>query len=152
MTQTLSDYIAPADVRLDLRAATGSELLAELVGGLDLEPEQASAVLRMLLRREEMGSTGIGRGIAVPHCRTPLVRRLRVIYGRRPGGVEFGAPDGVPVEHFFLLVAPPVEVSNDYLPVLGRVAQLAKEPDTPARLAAVRAPAELTALLVEKRV
>jgi mannitol/fructose-specific phosphotransferase system IIA component (Ntr-type) len=146
----LSDYISPAGIRLDLQASTPERLLEELVALLDLERDAASAVLRMLRRREAMGSTGIGRGFAVPHCRTPLVQRLQVAYGRRPGGIDFNAPDGAPVEHFFLLVAPPVEASGEYLPALGRVARLAEERGAAERLAAVRTPAEFLNLLAER--
>jgi mannitol/fructose-specific phosphotransferase system IIA component (Ntr-type) len=64
--------------------------------------------------------------------------------------VDYGSVDGSPVEHLFLLVAPPVEVSNEYLPVLGRIAQLAKEADTPARLCAVQSPEEFRQFLAEK--
>ena len=64
-------------------------------------------------------STGIGRGIAIPHCRSLVVNQLRVAYGRKQPGVDFNAIDGKPVTNFFLIVAPPLEVSNQYLPVTG---------------------------------
>src|SRR4029450_3817504 len=117
----LSDYIAPEDIRLDLHAETRSDLFRELAAIFRYAPDTEATVRDLLERREAMGSTGIGRGVAVPHCRTSVVPRLRVLYARRPGGVEFGAVDGAPVEHFFVLVAPPVEASNEYLPVLGRI-------------------------------
>lgn len=148
----LSDYLDPGDIHFDLRAEDKSAVLRELVSYLHLDPESEAAVLRILNRREEMGSTGIGRGIAVPHCRTPIVRRLRVLYGGRPGGIGYDAVDGHRVEHFFLLIAPPVEASNEYLPVLGRIAQLAKDQDVPARLASVETPDAFHRLLAEKGV
>ena len=98
------------------------------------------------------GSTGVGRGVAIPHSRSLVSNRLRLAYGRHPAGLEFQAIDGKPVSHFFLIVAPPLEISNQYLPVLGRIAQFAKEPDVPARLAAVTSPEEFFQLLEEKRV
>jgi mannitol/fructose-specific phosphotransferase system IIA component (Ntr-type) len=55
------------------------------------------------------------------------------------------------VSYIFLLAAPPVEVSNDYLPVLGRIAELVKEPDVPDRLGRMTTPAEFFALLEEKK-
>jgi len=147
----LADYLAPTDIHLALRGGTKREVLAELADGLGLEAEDRAAIRRILSHREESGSTGIGRGVAVPHCRTPLVKRLRVVYGRRPGGVDWGASDG-PVEHIFLLVAPPVEASNDYLAMLGRIARLAKEPDAPTRLSAATSAADVRGLLAEKGV
>ncbi|MDH4350377.1 MAG: PTS sugar transporter subunit IIA, partial [Gemmatimonadota bacterium] len=98
-------------------------------------------------RRENLGSTGIGRGIAIPHCRSLVVNRLRVAFGRKPEGLDFRAIDEKPVYNFFLIVAPPLEVSNQYLPVLGKIAQFAKEPDTPDRLAKLKAPDEFMELL-----
>jgi mannitol/fructose-specific phosphotransferase system IIA component (Ntr-type) len=104
----------------------------------------------MLKRRENLGSTGIGRGIAIPHCRSLVVNRLRVAFGRKPDGVEYNAIDNQPVYNFFLIVAPPLEVSNQYLPVLGKVAQFAKDPEITKRLAALQNPAEFLALLEDK--
>jgi mannitol/fructose-specific phosphotransferase system IIA component (Ntr-type) len=149
---SLSDFIDASKVRLSLSAGTKRDALQELVGVMGFEPGSQAAILEALLQRERQGSTGIGRGIAVPHCRTPLARRLQVAYGRRPEGIDYEAIDGQPVVHIFLLVAPPIEVSNDYLPVLGRIAQLAKEPTVPARLSEVRSPEEFLGVLAEQSV
>jgi mannitol/fructose-specific phosphotransferase system IIA component (Ntr-type) len=67
-------------------------------------------------------------------------------------GVDFKAIDDKPVLYFFLIVAPPLEVSNQYLPVLGKIAQFAKESDVTARLAKLPTPAEFLALLEEKNI
>jgi len=148
----LAQYIARDDIHLDLRGRDAAEVLSELASRLHLDQESEAVVRRILQHRESMGSTGIGRGIAVPHCRTPITKRLRVIYGRRPGGIPYGAVDGAPVEHFFVLIAPPVEASNEYLPVLGRIARLAKEPDLPARLATVQTVDEFLRILADQGV
>ena len=79
-----------------------------------------------------------------------MVNRLRLAYGRRPGGVEFKAIDDEPVFNFFLIVAPPLEVSNQYLPVLGKIAQFAKEEDVPDLLAGLGRPEEFLELLEER--
>ena len=76
--------------------------------------------------------------------------RLRLAYGRRPGGVEFKAIDDEPVYNFFLIVAPPLEVSNQYLPVLGKIAQFAKDDDVPGLLADLDNPEEFLKLLEER--
>ena len=151
-TVHLSDFVSPSRVRLGLSGQTKSEILRELVAMLDFESYDEAAILRILLHREQMGSTSIGRGIAVPHCRTPLAKQLQVAYGRRLGGIPYDSIDGEPVTHFFLLVAPPVEVSNEYLPVLGRVAQLAKEPDVSARLTAAATTEDFLRILADKNV
>ena len=107
-------------------------------------------LLKMLQRRENLGSTGIGRGLAIPHCRSLVVSQLRVAFGRKVEGVEFKAFDDKPALFFFLIVAPPLEVSNQYLPVLGKIAQFAKEEDVPRRLVEIQTPGEFLKLVEEK--
>jgi PTS system nitrogen regulatory IIA component len=80
------------------------------------------------------------------------VSRLRCGFGRCMTGIDFKAIDDQPVNYFFLIVAPPLEVSNQYLPVLGKIAQFAKESDVPARLAKLATAAEFLALLEEKNI
>lgn len=149
---TLRDFLAEPDILLDLQGASKDQVLAELIARLGVGPDNGGLLLRILQRREGLGSTGIGRGVAIPHCRTQLVARLRVVFGRQAGGIPWEAVDGQPVKYIFLLAAPPIEVSNDYLPVLGRIAELVKEPSVPERLSRVRDPAEFLALLEERRV
>ncbi|HET7322255.1 MAG TPA: PTS sugar transporter subunit IIA, partial [Longimicrobiaceae bacterium] len=67
-----------------------------------------------------------------------------------PEGLDFKAIDEQPVHNVFLIVAPPLEVSNQYLPVLGKIAQFSKEPDVAARLEQIQTPQEFLALLEEK--
>ncbi|MCA1791985.1 MAG: PTS sugar transporter subunit IIA, partial [Thioalkalivibrio sp.] len=101
-------------------------------------------------RRENLGSTGIGKGIAIPHCRSLVANRLRLAYGRKPDGIDFNAIDGAPVYNFFLIVAPPLEVSNQYLPVLGKIAQFAKDPDVPDLLLGLENPQAFLDLIDER--
>jgi PTS system nitrogen regulatory IIA component len=131
----LSDIFSPDAISLDLQAGTKDEINAEVVGLLGLDGHATETMLRMLQRRESLGSTGVGRGIAIPHCRSLVVSRLQLAYGHCRNGVAFDAIDNRPVFDFFLIVAPPLEISNQYLPVLGKIAQFAKEADVPQRLA-----------------
>jgi mannitol/fructose-specific phosphotransferase system IIA component (Ntr-type) len=148
----LADFFNPESVSLELHASSKEEILAELVGLLRLDERSSEALLRMLQRRETLGSTGVGRGIAIPHCRSLVVNHLRLAYGHKREAVEFQAIDNRPVSDFFLIVAPPTEVSNQYLPVLGRIAQFAKESDVPERLAGLSSPQAFFELLREKGV
>ena len=148
----LRDFFREDVISLDLQADTKDEVLREIIGLLRVDDATAGILFKMLKRRENLGSTGIGRGIAVPHCRSVVVDQLRVAYGRHRAGIDFKAVDDRPVHHFFLIVAPPIEISNQYLPVLGKVAQLAREPDVPDRLMALQTPEEFLALLDEKNV
>ena len=148
----LADFFSPDAITLALPAATKDEVLGELVALLRLDDAANDSLLRMLQRRETLGSTGVGRGIAIPHCRSTVVSQLRLAYGHHAGGLEYQAIDGQPVHDFFLIVAPPLEVSNQYLPVLGKIAQFAKEPDVPGRLETLKEPGEFLKLLEEKNV
>jgi nitrogen PTS system EIIA component len=148
----LKDFFSPETVTLNLRGGSKEEVLAELVGLLRMDERSSGTLLRIIQRRENLGSTGIGRGIAIPHCRSLVVNRLRLAFGHREEGVDYQAIDSKPVYNFFLIVAPPLEISNQYLPVLGKIAQFAKEPDVPDRLAGLRSIEDFLGLLEEKRV
>ncbi len=137
-------------VKLSLESETKDDLLKELVALLALDEKSEAILFKTLKRRENLGSTGIGHGIAIPHCRSLVVNRLRLAYGRKPSGVDFNAIDGASVHNFFLIVAPPLEVSNQYLPVLGKIAQFAKDPDVPNQLLELDAPGEFLDLLDRK--
>jgi mannitol/fructose-specific phosphotransferase system IIA component (Ntr-type) len=80
------------------------------------------------------------------------VNRLRVAFGRKTAGVDYKAIDDKPVQFFFLIVAPPLEVSNQYLPVLGKIAQFAKEEDVPKRLLEITTPQDFLKLIEAKGV
>ena len=139
-------------VALDLEATGKDEVLKEMIQLLDLDDKSQGILFKMLKRRENLGSTGIGRGIAIPHCRSLVVDRLRIAFGRTNQPIEFDAIDDNATRFFFLIVAPPLEVSNQYLPVLGKIAQFAKESDVPDRLAQISEPDQFLALLEEKGV
>jgi PTS system nitrogen regulatory IIA component len=146
----LREFFSPDAIKLELEGSSKDEILKELISLLSLDEKSEGMLYKMLKRRENLGSTGIGRGIAIPHCRSLVVSRLRVAFGRKPQGIDFKAIDDRPVYNFFLIVAPPLEVSNQYLPVLGKVAQFAKEPDVPERLEKLGSPQEFIELLGEK--
>lgn len=146
----LHDLFAPDSVSLHLRGDTKDAVLAELVALLGLDERSSASLHRMLRRRESHGSTGVGRGVAIPHARTLVMDRLRLAYGRHDAGIGYDAIDARPVHHLFLIVAPPVEVANQYLPILGRVAGFVKEPDVIERLGRITAPEQFFQLLREK--
>jgi len=146
----LREFFVPSAIKLDLAAETKDEALKELVSCMGLDGKSEGILYKMLKRRENLGSTGIGRGIAIPHCRSLVVTRLRVAFGRKPSGLDFKAIDEKPVRYVFLIVAPPLEVSNQYLPVLGKIAQFGKEADVPESLAEISSPEQFIELLDAK--
>ena len=148
----LREFFSDDAITLELKSTTKDAVLKELVALLHLDEKAEGMLFKMLKRRENLGSTGIGRGIAIPHCRSLVVTKLRVAFGRKKGGVDFKAIDEKPVNFFFLIVAPPLEVSNQYLPVLGKIAQFSKEADVPQRLMEITQPKQFIQLLEEKAV
>ncbi|MBK8249170.1 MAG: PTS sugar transporter subunit IIA [Gemmatimonadetes bacterium] len=148
----LREFFSEDAIKLELEGSSKDDVLKELIGLLKIDEKSEAMLFKMLKRRENLGSTGIGRNIAIPHCRSLVVNRLRVAFGRKASGLDFKAIDDKPVKFCFLIVAPPLEVSNQYLPVLGKIAQFSKEPDVPERLLGISTPAEFMALLAEKGV
>jgi len=148
----LREFFTEEAIKLELDSTNKDDVLKELISLLKLDEKAEVMLYKMLKRRENLGSTGIGRSIAIPHCRSLVVNKLRVAFGRKTVGVDFRAIDGKAVNFFFLIVAPPLEISNQYLPVLGKIAQFSKEPDVPQRLVELAEPREFLQLLEEKNV
>jgi PTS system nitrogen regulatory IIA component len=130
----LSDFLTPADVVIDVRASQKQPLLQELArkaaASLGL---QADYVASELLKREGLGSTGMGYGVAIPHARLPMVKRPYGIMARLKPPLDFDAIDGQPVDLVFVLLLPaPPEA--DQLTALALVARTLKAPETLIRL------------------
>jgi len=111
-----------------LKATTKDEVLVELVDLLVSQRKirDKEIVLEMLRQRESLGSTGIGKGVAIPHGRSLASTRLIIVCGRSQRGIEFDATDGKPVHLIFMIIAPYVNRQNLYLVVLGKLAELLK--------------------------
>ncbi len=148
----LQDFLDPSAVKLDLTSSTKDEVMDEMVALLGMDERSTHQLGRLLKRRELLGSTGVGRGIAIPHCRSLALTRLRLAFGIHRAGLEYDAVDHKPAHIFFLIVAPPTEVSNQYLPVLGKIAQFAQMPDVPEQLRNLTSPDQLFQLLSQKGV
>lgn len=146
----LREFFTADVVSLDLRSENKDDIIREMIKLLGVDERSESILFKTIKRRENLGSTGIGNGVAIPHCRSLVANRLRLAYGRKPAGVEFASVDSEPVYHFFLIVAPPLEVSNQYLPVLGKIAQFAKDAAIPGLLGDIDTPVDFLALLDEK--
>jgi len=148
----LREFFSEDAIKLQLQSTSKDDVLKELVALLQLDDKAEQTLVKMLKRRETLGSTGIGQNIAIPHCRALAVSNLRVAFGRKLEGIDFNAIDGKPVHYFFLIVAPPLEVSNQYLPVLGKIAQFAKEADVPEKLSKLNTSQEFLKLLEDKNI
>ena len=93
-------------------------------GGLDRK--KASFILRFVRERERVGSTGIGRGIALPHCKSNVVDQPLIAFARLAGTVDYGATDGEPVHSVFLIASPP-EAAEVHVSILKSVAKIARD-------------------------
>ena len=122
----LSELVTVKRINLDLKSTTKDGVLEELIKLLRLSKPAREALLKTLRAREELGSTGVGNGIAIPHCRSLVVSKVIVAIGRSKRGITFKSMDRKRAVLFFLIVAPPVGDPGDYLIALGKVAQVAR--------------------------
>ena len=143
----LVDFLSEETINLSLKGKTKDTILKELVDILNLEERPRQILFDLLKKREKLGSTGIGKGVAIPHCRSLVINRLIMAFGKKAKGVEFEAIDGKPAHYFFLIIAPPLEISNLYLPVLGKVAQFCKDNKNIKKLQKVDTPKDFIAML-----
>lgn len=123
----------------DLQTDAKDNLLEEMVEPL-LQHEvikNKRVILETLKKRETLGSTGIGHGVAIPHCRTLAVADVQIVIGRSKKGVSYEALDDKPVHLFFLIVAPPQEKSNLYLPILGKLVEILRDESIRTQLQSV---------------
>ncbi len=121
----ISDILPPGAVVSTLRATDKTEALKELARALagTVNGTEENAIFRALNEREKLGSTGIGRGVAIPHARLEGLTGIHAAFGRSLHGIYFGSPDGRPAHLIFLLLAPSKEMT-EYLAVLDRVSKL----------------------------
>lgn len=80
-------------------------------------------VVEMLEKRETLGSTGIGKGVAIPHGRTTAALDVTIAFCKSADGIDFNAIDKKPVNLIFTVLAPPQEENNRYLPILGKLVE-----------------------------
>ncbi len=119
--ETLLSFFDETRFIPSLRARSKPGVLKEFAACLaeDSEIRHTDVMLEALESREKLGSTGIGREVAIPHSRTLSVPRLKALIARSKKGVDWDAADKKPVKLFFVVVAPPQERTNNYLPLLG---------------------------------
>jgi mannitol/fructose-specific phosphotransferase system IIA component (Ntr-type) len=122
----LSSLLIPERINLNIKAKKKHDALEELIN-LVKTGGDSELLLETILTREELGSTGIGKGISIPHCRSLLTDKLEVAVGRSKSGIEYDAIDKKPVHLLFLIVAPPQDPGNQYLITLGKVAMICQE-------------------------
>jgi PTS system nitrogen regulatory IIA component len=139
----ISDLVSPTDVMIDVRGSNKRLLLQEFAAraaaGIGLPADQVAS---FLLKREDLGSTGIGKGVAIPHARLPELRRPCGLLAKLKSPIEFDAIDGEPVDVVFVLLLPGA-AENEALAALALVARALRAPETLARLRGARNTSEL---------
>ncbi len=144
---SLSQLIKPDAVHSALRVNGKKQALQEmserasLVSGLP-----AREIFDSLLQRERLGSTGVGDGVAIPHGKLAKCEQIFGVFARLERAIDFEAPDGLPVDLIFMLIAPE-SAGADHLKALAMSARLLRNPSIAAQLRATRDPSALYALL-----
>lgn len=148
----LGDLMSSATVELRLRGRQRDDVLAELVAKIPEiadRPQDRQTLLRALQEREQLHSTGIGDGVALPHARNALVGLVAkpvVVFGRHDQGIAFGAIDARPAHLFFLLVTTTVA---QHLGILARISRLVRDPKLRQSLGSADKPEKIIALIRE---
>ncbi len=122
---SLADILTPNRIAVPLRATDKLEVIAELVDLLAADGVigDRDEVLRAVLAREEMRSTGIGAGLAVPHAKPRACSRLTAAVGKAASPIDFASSDGKPCEFVVLLVSPPDE-TGPHIQALARISRI----------------------------
>jgi PTS system nitrogen regulatory IIA component len=126
----LMDFLVAGAIEPDMKSTKKSEAIEELVALLKKSGAIAEAgpIAEAILKREELGTTAIGEGIAIPHGKSAAVDKLVAAFGRSEKGIDFDSIDNQPVQLLFLLVAPK-DSAGPHLMALARISRLLKNRD-----------------------
>jgi PTS system nitrogen regulatory IIA component len=147
----IKDILKVEAIKTDLGSVKKEDVIKELVDVLDGSSrlEDKPGIVKSLIERENLGSTGIGQGIAIPHGKTNKVTTLVAAVGVSKQGVDFKALDGEPVYLFFLLVAPK-ESAGPHLKALARISRLLRDSYFCGQLRKAQTSEEVMNLLVQE--
>lgn len=144
----LASLLSKERINLSLKTGQKNKVIEELVYMIK-KGTDAELIVSTLLKREELGSTGIGKGIAIPHCRSLAVDKLEIAVGKTQKPINFNAIDKKPVSLVFLIIAPPQDPGNQYLITLGKIVQIAKELTKKKLIQKLKSPDEFISLINE---
>lgn len=147
----LIDLISADIVKVPLESTTKSDVIAELVDVLVAAKrvENRDNVIEAVMKRENLGSTGLEKGIAVPHAKTDQVSKLTLAIGISFKGVEFNAIDGKPSKVFFLMLASP-DQSGPHIEALSEIARMTRSETFCRMLSTVASAKEVVDLFREE--
>lgn len=144
----LSNFINKRLINLSLQAKGKKETLEELADLLARQriiPDREKLV-SVLMERESLGSTGVGNGIAIPHAKTDLTKKIVIAFAKSDKGIEFDSLDGKPVYLVFLIIAPE-GAHETYLRVLARISRLLHEEKIRNELRTAQSPRQVINLI-----
>jgi mannitol/fructose-specific phosphotransferase system IIA component (Ntr-type) len=146
----LTDILSPDRVFTDLRSMPKVELLREMTRRLAAlgELKDPEACAHLLIKREELITTGVKRGFAFPHAFSPQLDRLILTVGVVAQGTDYEALDGHPVEYVILLLGPPAH-QDDHLRVLARLSRITTQPEMLDALREAAGPEAIVEMLLE---
>lgn len=144
----LASLLSKDRVNLSLKPGKKDAVITDLVYTIK-KGNDAALIVSTLLKREELGSTGIGKGIAIPHCRSLAVEKLEIAIGRTSKPINFNSIDKKPVSLVFLIIAPPQDPGNQYLITLGKIVQIAKEITKKNLIQKAKTPEEFISMINE---
>ena len=128
----LMEFIVKDAIIPDLQSTEKLEVISEMVDALkntnSISNNEVNDIMRALVKREELGSTGIGKGVAVPHTKHASINKIVGLLARSVKGVEFDALDGEPVFLFFLLLSPS-DSAGSHLSALERISNVIRDGD-----------------------
>ena len=131
-------FLSQNDVMVDVRGSDKVQLLKDLSTRAALKAALDPAVISAeILKREELGSTGLGSGVAIPHARIPNLSKPHGVLARLKRALDFAAIDGEPVDLIFLLLLPSSS-GGEHLNALAAVARQLRKPTTAALLRKAR--------------
>jgi PTS system nitrogen regulatory IIA component len=143
----MADTVKPDTVLAGLRLTSKKQVLQELARrASQITGESERTILDVLLERERLGSTGVGRGIAIPHGRLPSLDRVYGVFARLDRAVDFDAVDDQPVDLVYLLLAPE-NAGADHLKALAKVSRLLRNESVCAKLRGCETPDAILALV-----
>jgi PTS system nitrogen regulatory IIA component len=147
----LIDILDESSIVEDLQASNKKEALTHLVEAMATSSQELNEqeILDVLLEREELGSTGIGDGIAIPHGKSKGLANIISGFGLSKEGIDFDSLDGKPAHLFFLLVAPEDSVGT-HLKMLARISRMLKNVDFRKKLLAANSQHEIYQIISEE--
>ena len=147
---SLIDLMSEETVELNLAATTKDEAIAELVHVMvkagKILPQDRDSVVKAVRQREEVMTTGIGSGIALPHAKSELVPELMLAMARSGQGVDFNSIDGRPANLFFLLLSRE-DTTGPHIQALARLARLLRDEEFCQALRQTKDPGEVLQII-----